>query len=76
MAVSVQAQFTISLNLPGPLEIVLDSPSFRLTSPSELEHVGAQRGPGILKHSVRRMPEASFGEGLPAWVGLCFQGVG
>lgn len=52
MAVSVQAQFTISLNLPGPLEIVLDSPSFRLTSPSELEHVGSQRGPGILKHSV------------------------
>lgn len=47
MAVSVQAQFTISLNLPGPLEIVLDSPSFRLTSPSELEHVGSQRGPGI-----------------------------
>lgn len=60
----------------GYLEIALGSVTLSLTPPFEPERAGAQLGPGPWSIPTKGCGRRSFGEGLPAWVALCFQAGG
>lgn len=64
-----EAQFLCSLDPPGHLEIALGSVTLSLQAGAR----GCPAGTRTLEHPDQRIQEASFGEGPPAWVVLCFQ---